>query len=59
MHVSVFTFFSVAQPQKFERKSLGKQRAVPSDWLVGCFELNDPLRQYFSLYRAVSQSGVE
>ena len=22
-------------------------------WLVGCFGLNGPLRQYFSLYRAV------
>ena len=26
-------------------------------WLVGCFGFNDPLRQYFSLYRAVSQRG--
>ena len=24
-------------------------------WLVGCLGLNGPLRQYFSLYRAVSQ----
>ena len=24
-------------------------------WLVGCFGLNGPLRQYFNLYRAVSQ----
>ena len=24
-------------------------------WLVGCFWFNRPLRQYFSLYRAVSQ----
>ena len=24
-------------------------------WLVGCFAFNGPLRQYFSLYRAVSQ----
>ena len=23
-------------------------------WLVGCFGFNGPLRQYFSLYRAVS-----
>ena len=23
-------------------------------WFVGCFGLNGPLRQYFSLYRAVS-----
>ena len=28
-------------------------------WLVGCFRLNDPLRQYFSLYRAVSQREGE
>ena len=25
------------------------------DWLVGCFELNRHLRQYFSLYQVVSQ----
>ena len=28
-------------------------------WLVGCFRLNGPLRQYFSLYRAVSQREGE
>ena len=28
-------------------------------WLVGCFGLNRPLRQYFSLYRAVSQREGE
>ena len=28
-------------------------------WLVGCFGFNGPLRQYFSLYRAVSQSEGE
>ena len=27
--------------------------------LVGCFGLNDPLREYFSLYRAVSQREGE
>ena len=26
-----------------------------SHWLVGCFGLNGPSRQYFTLYRAVSQ----
>ena len=25
------------------------------DWLVVCFSFNSPLRQYFSLYRTVSQ----
>ena len=28
-------------------------------WLVGCFGLNGPLKQYFSLYRAVSQREGE
>ena len=28
-------------------------------WLVGCFWFNGPLRQYFSLYRAVSQREGE
>ena len=27
------------------------------DWLVGCFEFNGHLRQYFSLYQAASQRG--
>ena len=30
-----------------------------SCWLVGCFGLNVPLRQYFSLYRAVSHRERE
>ena len=30
-----------------------------SNWLVGCFGFNGPLRQYFSLYRAVSQREGE
>ena len=28
-------------------------------WLVGCFGFNGPLRQYFSLYRAVSRREGE
>ena len=28
---------------------------VGQGWLVGCFGFKGPLRQYFSLYRAVSQ----
>ena len=28
-------------------------------WLVGCLRLNGPFRQYFSLYRAVSQREEE
>ena len=30
-----------------------------SGWLVGCFGFNGPLRQYFSLYQAVSQRKGE
>ena len=33
--------------------------AYLSDWLVGGFGLNSPLRQYFSLYQAVSQREGE
>ena len=33
--------------------------APATDWLVGCFGLNGPLRQYFSLYQAVSQREIE
>ena len=29
------------------------------DWLVGCLGFNGPLRQYFSLYRAISQREGE
>ena len=29
------------------------------DWLVGCFGFNGPLRQYFSLYQAISQREGE
>ena len=28
-------------------------------WLVGCFGFNGPLRQYFSLYRAVDESEIK
>ena len=34
-------------------------REKRGDWLVGCFGFNGPLRQYFSLYRAVSQREGE
>ena len=30
-----------------------------SSWLVGCFGFNGPLRQYISLYRAVSERDGE
>ena len=31
------------------------KHTVYGKWLVGCFGFNGPLRQYFSLYRAISQ----
>ena len=33
--------------------------SFPRIWLVGCFGFSGPLRQYFSLYRAVSQREGE
>ena len=35
------------------------QAGAPMDLLVGCFWFNGSLRQYFSLYRAVSQREGE
>ena len=40
-------------------KVMGRTRPGFNDWLVGCSGLNGPLRQYFSLYRAVSQREGE
>ena len=37
----------------------GRMDGLFVGWLVGCFRLNGPLRQYFSLYRAVSQRRGE
>ena len=44
------------------RLTSGRLRLVPEGvvgWLVGCLGFNGPLRQYFSLYRAVSQREGE
>ena len=38
------------------KRKRGRQKKI---FLVGCFGLNGPLRQYFSLYRAVSQREGE
>ena len=37
----------------------GRMDGLFVGWLVGCVRLNGPLRQYFSLYRAVSQREGE
>ena len=45
-----------------DQKMMGDGRIPvlwPFSWLVGCFGFNDPLRKYFSLYRAVSQREGE
>ena len=36
-----------------------KYSLITFGWLVGCLGFNGPLRQYFSLYRAVSQREGE
>ena len=40
-------------------QSLFDHYRIRIGWLVGCFGLNGPLRQYFSLYRAVFQGEGE
>ena len=44
-----------------QREKLSRNLSLLSKfgWLVGCFGFNGPLRQYFSLYRAVSQREEE
>ena len=41
------------------RSGAGDRGDGDRGWLVGCFGFNGPLRQYFSLYRAVSQREGE
>ena len=45
--------------QKVRQSFLKTDIDKNEDWLVGCFGLNGPLRQYFSLYRAASQREGE
>ena len=39
--------------------NLTRMQVAENRWLVGCFGFNGPLRQYLSLYRAVSQREGE
>ena len=41
------------------KPSINLWESARYSWLVGCFGFNIPLRQYFSLYRAVSQREGE
>ena len=47
------------QAQQVRNYLLSVTKGERENWLVGCFGLNGPLRQYFSLYRAVSQREGE
>ena len=47
--------FGIRISSEFENINLD----LDNIWLVGCFGLSSPLRQYFSLYRAVSQREGE
>ena len=56
-----FCDFPFALPDNVVLKKLEPTAAnyFNRSWLVGCFGFNGPLRQYFSLYRAVSQREGE
>ena len=45
--------------ERFAFTTVTRNTVIIRGWLVGCFEFNGPLRQYFSLYRAVSQREGE
>ena len=71
MNVGIHEFFTLGRGSKMFKfllclgfyvmgKALtGELSCYWSCWLVGCFGFNGPLRQYFSLYRAVSQREGE
>ena len=50
-HFSLFYHFSFLSPSLWD--------TARYSWLTGWFGFNGPLRQYFSLYRAVSQREGE
>ena len=56
-------FSSQIEMRKLDRTetlfTIGDITYVREVWLVGCLGFNGPLRQYFSLYRAVSQRKGE
>ena len=52
--------FSTGDFYHFFKNAVGLNVVKFKGWeLVGCFGFNGPLRQYFSLYRAVSQREGE
>ena len=61
--IRVRALLSISPSYRF-RRDLKKNRYLEYSclqicWLVGCFGFNGSLRQYFSLYRAVSQREGE
>ena len=59
LFVAIRYLIDVSMHAVFFHTISSKDRMSLLDWLVGCFGFNDPLRQYFSLYRAVSQREGE
>ena len=49
----------ILRPSAMKYVVFGDSYVSRLGWLVGCFGFNGPLRQYFSLYRAVSQREGE
>ena len=61
-NINVFSYHISEQPNERQRINLlllSEDAAENQTKLVGCFGFNGPLRQYFSLYRAVSQREGE
>ena len=52
-------FYITTSPDVLSNQDAMIGITVQLSWLVGCFGFNGPLRQYFSLYRAVSQREGE
>ena len=62
--IVVFSTFFNEKVDQFNCSPLQTPKTNPWEgmnpwWLVGCLGLNGPLRQYFSLYRAISQREGE
>ena len=57
---TIYVFHTLNVNGISEQKNFKKKNSTDwKDWLVGCFGFNSPLRQYFSLYRTVSQREGE
>ena len=59
LSVPIFKIITVSTLTSQLITGSSERRFKTLGWLVGCFGFNGPLRQYFSLYRAVSQREGE